>query len=189
MAEPLYLIPTGQGPLTWHSSQTPLASLTTTSTTLAAGLPNPGQSLYKAAPSSEKSSTLSPFLVYCGATFGLRRFSSTATTSLWLISGPLVPPVTLMHLVRSIFFCGATHNFTVLVSHIVGNVNSVADSLSRLQMTRFWLQQQTQYQPPFLPQCRPSGMSSNLSPIASHRRLHPPHILSWHSQVYCLLHL
>ena len=43
----------------------------------------------------------------------------------------------IMHLVRSIFFCGATHNFTVLVSHIVGTNNSIADSLSHLQMEHF----------------------------------------------------
>ena len=42
-----------------------------------------------------------------------------------------------MHLVRSIFFSGATHHFTVLVAHIAGTDNSIADSLSRLQITRF----------------------------------------------------
>ena len=43
----------------------------------------------------------------------------------------------IMHLVRSIFFSGATHHFTVLVAHIAGTNNSIADSLSRLQITRF----------------------------------------------------
>ena len=38
---------------------------------------------------------------------------------------------------HSIFFSGATNHFTVLVSHIAGTDNSIADSLSRLQITRF----------------------------------------------------
>ena len=42
-----------------------------------------------------------------------------------------------MHLVRSICFSAATNNYTVLVTHIVGTNNSIADSLSRLQITRF----------------------------------------------------
>ena len=42
-----------------------------------------------------------------------------------------------MHLVCSVFFSGATHHFTILVSHIAGNDNSIADSLSCLQMVRF----------------------------------------------------
>ena len=42
-----------------------------------------------------------------------------------------------MHLVRSIFFSAATNHFTVLVTHIVGTNNSIADSLSRLQISRF----------------------------------------------------
>ena len=44
-----------------------------------------------------------------------------------------------MQLVRSIFFTAATHHFTVLVTHIVGTSNAIADSLSRLQMSRFRL--------------------------------------------------
>ena len=43
----------------------------------------------------------------------------------------------IMHLVRSIFFSGATHHFTILVAHIAGTNNSIADSLSRLQIVRF----------------------------------------------------
>ena len=42
----------------------------------------------------------------------------------------------LMHLVRSIFFCAASHQFSVLVSHIRGTDNSIADALSRFQMLR-----------------------------------------------------
>ena len=44
-----------------------------------------------------------------------------------------------MHLVHSIFFNAATNHFTVLVTHIVGTSNAIADSLSRLQMSRFHL--------------------------------------------------
>ena len=43
----------------------------------------------------------------------------------------------IMHLVHSIFFSAATHHYTVLVTHIAGTNNSVADSLSRLQITLF----------------------------------------------------
>lgn len=42
-----------------------------------------------------------------------------------------------MHLVCSIFFSAATHHYTVLVTHIAGTNNSIADSLSRLQITLF----------------------------------------------------
>ena len=98
MAEPLYLIPTGQGHLTWHSLQMPLAPLAMASTMPATGLLNPGQPFYRTAPSSGKNFTLLLlFPAYCGVTYGLgRRLSSTATTSLWSISGLPVPPVTLI---------------------------------------------------------------------------------------------
>lgn len=43
----------------------------------------------------------------------------------------------IMHLVRSIFFSAATHHYTVLVTHIAGTNNSIADSLSCLQITLF----------------------------------------------------
>lgn len=59
------------------------------------GLPNLGQLhvSYRTAPSSGKSFTL---LLYFGVTYGLgKRFSSTVTTSLWLISGFPGHPVTL----------------------------------------------------------------------------------------------
>lgn len=68
-----------------------------------------------------------------------RRFSSTLTTSLWWIYGPSsasqYPHIT--QLVCSIFVSGAIHHFTILVFYIVGTGNSIADSLSRLQMARF----------------------------------------------------
>ena len=43
----------------------------------------------------------------------------------------------IMNLVRRIFFTAATHNFHVMVSHIEGTNNDIADSLSRQQITRF----------------------------------------------------
>jgi len=43
----------------------------------------------------------------------------------------------IMHLVCSIFFSATTNHYTVLVTHIVGTNNPIADSLSRLQISRF----------------------------------------------------
>ena len=43
----------------------------------------------------------------------------------------------IMHLVRSIFFSTATNHDTVQITHIVGTNNSIADSLSRLQISWF----------------------------------------------------
>ena len=45
----------------------------------------------------------------------------------------------LMRLIRSLFFTAAKHNFTVLLKHIPGVDNSIADSLSRSQLHRFHL--------------------------------------------------
>ena len=58
-----------------------------------------------------------------------------AVVDIWA-SGTSRDPL-IMHLVRSIFFSAATHHYTVLVTHIAGTNNSVADSLSRLQITLF----------------------------------------------------
>ena len=43
----------------------------------------------------------------------------------------------LMRLIRTLFFTAARHNFTLLINHIPGVDNSVADALSRLQFHRF----------------------------------------------------
>ena len=43
----------------------------------------------------------------------------------------------LMHLVRTLFLTAATNNFTVLLQHIPGVSNSIADALSRSQFSRF----------------------------------------------------
>ena len=43
----------------------------------------------------------------------------------------------LMHLVRALFFTAARHNFHVIIRHIHGIDNCIADSLSRLQLARF----------------------------------------------------
>ena len=60
-----------------------------------------------------------------------------AVVDIWA-SGSCRDPL-IMHPVRSIFFTAATNHFTVLVTHIVGTSNVIADSLSRLQMSRFRL--------------------------------------------------
>ena len=43
-----------------------------------------------------------------------------------------------MELVRRLFFVASSHNFTVVLQHIPGTDNAIADVLSRMQMTRFW---------------------------------------------------
>ena len=43
----------------------------------------------------------------------------------------------LMQLVRKLFFIAATHNFTLLLQHIQGTDNGIADALSRSQFSRF----------------------------------------------------
>lgn len=63
----------------------------------------------------------------------------------------------LMHLVRSIFFCAASHQFSVLVSHIRGTDNSIADALSRFQMFRFrQLAPQADLEPTTMPPSAPT---------------------------------
>ena len=63
----------------------------------------------------------------------------------------------LMHLVRSIFFCAASHQFSVLVSHIRGTDNSIADALSHFQMLRFrQLTPQADLEPTPLPPTAPT---------------------------------
>ena len=44
----------------------------------------------------------------------------------------------LMALVRRLFFIAAVNNFHIVIQHISGIDNSIADSLSRLHMDRFW---------------------------------------------------
>ena len=61
--------------------------------------------------------------------------NNQAVVDIWA-SGTSQDPL-IMHLVRSIFFSAATNHYTVLVTHIVGTNNSIADSLSHLQISRF----------------------------------------------------
>ena len=42
-----------------------------------------------------------------------------------------------MSLVRALFYVAASHNFTVLLQHILGVDNGIADALSHLQFHRF----------------------------------------------------
>jgi len=63
----------------------------------------------------------------------------------------------LMHLVHSIFFCTASHQFSVFVSHIQGTDNSIADALSHFQMFQFsQLTQQADLEPTTLPPSAPN---------------------------------
>ena len=42
-----------------------------------------------------------------------------------------------MALVRMLYFCAAQHNIHVLLTHVAGTDNSIADALSRFQVQRF----------------------------------------------------
>ena len=95
----------------------------------------------------------------------------------------------LMHLVRSIFFCAASHQFSVLVSHIRGTDNSIADALSRFQMLRFRQPvPQADLEPTPLPSSAPTlWQVASLSAVSSHCTFHTPHLLRWNSPVRYLL--
>ena len=129
MAGPLYLILTGQDHLTWPCLQMPPVPLAPT--ILATGLLNLSHPSSRTAPFS--GNNFFPIALACllwGHLWSGRKIlfhcDNQPVVDMWA-SGTSRDPNT-MHLVRSIFFCGATHNFTV---------NSIADSLSRLQMARF----------------------------------------------------
>lgn len=118
------------------------------------GLPNLGQLSYRTAPSSGKSFTL---LLYFGVTYGLgRRFSSTVTTSLWLISGFPGHPVTLK----------TCTSFTPTLPVLTTQSLTLYPNWRKRSFVSL-IQRQMQHEPPFLLQHRPSGMSSDLPPITS----------------------
>ena len=136
MAGPLYLIPTGPNRQIWNSSWMPLAVLAMAFSTWATGMPIPGPLNLGTDQFSGKSSTPLPLHAFSGgirkeAPLPLRQPSSSGHLGFWHFPGTLI-----MHLVRSIFFSTATNHYTVLVTHIVGTNNSVADSLLRLQISR-----------------------------------------------------
>ena len=58
-----------------------------------------------------------------------------AVGHIWQSGTSRVPAI--MHLMRSIVLHAATHQYTINVTHISGIDNSIADSLSRQQLTRF----------------------------------------------------
>ena len=58
-----------------------------------------------------------------------------AITNIWATGSSKCPKI--MSLVRKMFFLAATNNFTINIKHIAGTDNSIADSLSRFQMSRF----------------------------------------------------
>ena len=134
-----------------------------------------------------------PFLPFVGHLWSGKKIlfhcDNQPVVDIWA-SGTSRDPL-IMHLVRSIFLSGATHHFTVLVSHIVGTDNSIADAVSRFQMVRFChlAQQQNWDQHPFLPQPRLSGRSPSIPSITSYSWLHSLFILRWYPQVLNLLHL
>ena len=140
MAERLYPIHTGQYPHIWPSLQMRLGPLVMVFTTLAIGLLTPGDLHFKVVLFNGRNFTLLLSPASCGVIRGREEKSSfPATIRQWLISGLLALPETPISCTSfaQLFFSGATHNFTILVSHIAGTDNSIADSLSRLQMARF----------------------------------------------------
>ena len=42
-----------------------------------------------------------------------------------------------MTLVRLLYFCAARYNMHVMITHIMGTNNNIADAISRFQMDRF----------------------------------------------------
>ena len=58
-----------------------------------------------------------------------------AVVHIWLSGRSHCPD--LMDLVRDLFFIAANNNFNVMIRHIPGINNSIADALSRLQLSRF----------------------------------------------------
>ena len=54
---------------------------------------------------------------------------NSAVVDIWKKGTTKCPEV--MALVRMLYFCAAQHNIHVLVTHVAGTDNSIADSLSR----------------------------------------------------------
>ena len=131
----------------------------------------------------------SSFLPHLGSTVeGQKNCYFTVTThQLWTF-GQRVPP---MHLVRSTFFCAASHQFSVLVSHIHGTDTQLltlcpvfrCPGFATLPLRQTWSQLQFLFQP------RPSDRSPSLSTVSSHCTLHTPCLPSWNSQAHYLLPL
>ena len=42
-----------------------------------------------------------------------------------------------MTLVRTLYFCAARYNMHIMITHITGTNNCIADAISRFQMDRF----------------------------------------------------
>ena len=111
--------------------------LATVSSTWASGFPNPGHLNSRTNPCSGRSFT--PLCLLWGQQWSGKKLlfhcDNQAVVDIWA-SGTSRDPL-IMHLVRSIFFRAATHHYTVLITHIAGTNNLIADSLSRLQITLF----------------------------------------------------
>ena len=129
----VYLIPTRPNRQIWNSSRMPLAVAAIASST------------YWATELRDRSiqwQELYPIALACllwGNQWSGKKLlfhnDNQTIVDIWA-SGTSQDPL-IMHLVRSIFFSAATNHYTVLVTHIVGTNNSIADSLSRLQISQF----------------------------------------------------
>ena len=42
-----------------------------------------------------------------------------------------------MTLVQTLYFCAAHYNMHIMITHIIGNNNCIADAISRFQMNHF----------------------------------------------------
>ena len=60
---------------------------------------------------------------------------NSAVVDIWKKGTTKCPEV--MALVCMLYFCAAQHNIDVLVTHVAGTDNSIADSLSRFQVQCF----------------------------------------------------
>ena len=115
---------------------------------------------------------------WCGKKL-LFHCDNQAVVDIWA-SGTFRDPL-IMHLVRSIFFIAATNHFTVLVSHIVGTNNSIADSLSRLQMSWFHqLAPAADASPTPIPESAETlGTSPRIPAVSGNCSIHSMLLLSW----------
>ena len=58
-----------------------------------------------------------------------------AVVDIWRTGTTKSPDV--MALIRMLYFCAATHNIHVIITHVAGVNNAIADALSRFQVNRF----------------------------------------------------
>ena len=99
----------------------------------------PGPSASSDTPCSGKNCTVLLAAVTWGAQWGKKRLlvhcDNQAVVHIWRTGTS--KHESLMILVRTLFFTAASHNFTILLHHIQGVNNSMADALSRSEFHRF----------------------------------------------------